>query len=63
MATTSTSTAHGYLTEPATVTRNDRDRRAILPEELTEEDIAAVAASEMDPRHDHLNEEVRSWQP
>ncbi len=39
-----------------------RDRRAILPEELTAEDIAAVAASEMDPRYDHLNAEVRGWQ-
>jgi len=35
----------------------------LLREELTEEDITAVAASEMDPRHDHLNEEVRGWQP
>ena len=40
-----------------------RDRRAVLPEELTEAEIAAVAASEMDPRHDYLNEEVRGWQP
>ena len=39
-----------------------RDRRAILPEELTAEDITAVAASEMDPRHDHLNAEVHGWQ-
>ena len=63
MATISTFVARGHLTKPATIIENDRDRRAILPEELTEEDIAAVAASEMDPRHDHLNEEVRSWQP
>ena len=40
-----------------------RDRRAVLPEELTAEDVAAIAASEMDPRHDHLNEETRGWQP
>ena len=40
-----------------------RDRRAVLPEELTAEDITAIAASEMDARHDHLNEEVRDWQP
>ena len=32
-----------------------RDRRAVFPEELTEQDIAAIAASEMDSRHDHLN--------
>jgi PHD/YefM family antitoxin component YafN of YafNO toxin-antitoxin module len=36
-----------------------RDRRTILPEELTEEEITAIAAAEMHPRHDHLNEEVR----
>ena len=40
-----------------------RDRRAILPEELAADDAAAIAASEMDSRHDHLNEEVRGWQP
>ena len=40
-----------------------RDRRAILPEELTEEEIAAIVASEMDPRHNHLNKEVQGWQP
>ena len=44
------------LAEPVTITKNGRDRRAILPEELTEEDIAAIAGSEMDPRHDQLNE-------
>ena len=40
-----------------------RDRRAVLPEELTAEDAAAIAASEVDPRHGHLNVEVRGWQP
>jgi PHD/YefM family antitoxin component YafN of YafNO toxin-antitoxin module len=40
-----------------------RDRRAILPEELTEEEITAIATAEMDPKHEHLNEEVRGWQP
>ena len=40
-----------------------RDRRAILPEELSEADVTTIAASEMDPRHDHLNEEVCGWQP
>jgi PHD/YefM family antitoxin component YafN of YafNO toxin-antitoxin module len=40
-----------------------RDRRAILPEELTEEEVAAIASAEMDPQHEHLNEEVRGWQP
>ncbi len=40
-----------------------RDRRAILPEELTEEEITAIATAEMDHQHEHLNEEVRGWQP
>ena len=40
-----------------------RDRRAILPEELSEADVTAIAATEMDPRHDYLNEELRGWQP
>ena len=39
-----------------------RDRRAILPEELSEADITAIAASKMDSKHNHLNEEVRGWQ-
>ena len=55
--------ARGHLAEPVTITKNGRDRRAVLPEELTKEDIAAIAASEMDPRHDHLNEDVYGWQP
>ena len=40
-----------------------RDRRAVLPEELTEEEVAAIAVAEVDSRHAHLNEEVRGWQP
>lgn len=33
-----------------------RDRRVFLTEELSDEDIAAIEAVRMDPRHDHLNE-------
>ncbi|MCK8787855.1 type II toxin-antitoxin system Phd/YefM family antitoxin [Roseomonas sp. NAR14] len=41
-----------------------RDRRAILPEELTEEEVAAIAAAEVDPRHAHLNAELgEGWKP
>lgn len=40
-----------------------RDRRAILPEELTEEEVTAIAAAEVGPRHGHLNDEARGWQP
>jgi hypothetical protein len=40
-----------------------RDRRAIRAEELTEEEVAAIAAAEVDPRHEYLNEEARGWKP
>lgn len=40
-----------------------RDRRAILPEELSEEEVAAIAAAEVGPGHEPLNEEARDWQP
>ena len=29
--------------------------QAIMPEDLTDEEITALEASEMDPRHNHLN--------
>ena len=41
-----------------------RDRRAILLEELTEEEVAAIAAAEVDSRHAHLNAELgEGWKP
>lgn len=40
-----------------------RDRRAILPEDLTEAEVTAIAAAEVAPRHAHLNEEARDWRP
>ena len=35
-----------------------RDRRAVRAEELTEEDIAAIEASEMAPGYEHLDAEL-----
>ncbi|MFX6618294.1 type II toxin-antitoxin system prevent-host-death family antitoxin, partial [Acinetobacter baumannii] len=35
-----------------------RDRRAVKAEDLTEEDIAALEASEMAPGYEHLNAEL-----
>ncbi len=35
-----------------------RDRRAVRAEDLTDEDIAALEASEMAPGYDHLNAEL-----
>lgn len=36
-----------------------RDRRAIRPEDLDEAEVAAAAAAEVPPGHEHLNEEAR----
>jgi len=35
-----------------------RDRRAVRAEDLTDEDIAAIEASEMAPGYEHLNAEL-----
>jgi PHD/YefM family antitoxin component YafN of YafNO toxin-antitoxin module len=68
------------VTEPATITKDGRDRlvllsaeeyerlrrrdrRAIRPEGLTEEEAAAIATAEVHSRHAHLNEECRDWRP
>lgn len=40
-----------------------RDRRAIRAEELTEAEIEAIAAAEVPPGHEHLDEETRDWRP
>ena len=41
----------------------NRDRRAISAGELTEDDIALVAKSEVPAGHEHLNAELADWQP
>jgi len=35
-----------------------RHRRVFKTEDLTAEELKAIANSEMDPRHDHLNDEL-----
>ena len=37
-----------------------RDRRAVRAEDLTDEDIAALEASEMAPGYEHLNAELEA---
>jgi len=37
-----------------------RDRRAVRAEDLTDEDIAALEASEMGPGYEHLDAELRA---
>jgi prevent-host-death family protein len=40
-----------------------RDRKVLGLGDVTPEHVAAIAASEMDPRHDLLNDELKDWQP
>jgi prevent-host-death family protein len=40
-----------------------RDRRVIVASDLTDEEIEAIANSRMDPKYDHLNEELKDWKP
>ena len=35
-----------------------RDREVLAVGDLSDADLAAIAATEMDPRHDHLNVEL-----
>ncbi len=39
------------------------DRQVFLTRDLPDEIIAAVAASEMDERHRHLDELIKDWTP
>jgi PHD/YefM family antitoxin component YafN of YafNO toxin-antitoxin module len=40
-----------------------RDRRAIRLEEFSEDDIALISKSEVPPGHEHLDAELKDWQP
>ncbi|MEA2740510.1 MAG: hypothetical protein QOH05_3817 [Acetobacteraceae bacterium] len=40
-----------------------RDRRAIQPEELSEQDLALIAAADVPPEHAHLDAEAADWKP
>jgi prevent-host-death family protein len=40
-----------------------RDRKVILAGDLTDEEIKAIEASEVDPKYNYLNEELKDWQP
>lgn len=39
------------------------DREVLSLGDVTEEDIARIAAARVDPKHDHLNDEIEDWQP
>ena len=40
-----------------------RDRRAFRTEDLTDDEVALVAKSEMPPGHEHLDDELKDWNP
>jgi prevent-host-death family protein len=40
-----------------------RDRRAIRPEDLPEEDIALIAAAEVPAEYTYLDAEIADWKP
>jgi PHD/YefM family antitoxin component YafN of YafNO toxin-antitoxin module len=40
-----------------------RDRRAIRPEDLSQEDLALVAVAEVPAEHAHLDAELADWKP
>jgi PHD/YefM family antitoxin component YafN of YafNO toxin-antitoxin module len=40
-----------------------RDRRAILVEDLSNEEMAEIVGQRVPERFDHLNEELKDWQP
>ena len=40
-----------------------RDRRAITPEQLTDEDAALIAKAEVPAEFAYLDEEIKDWRP
>ncbi len=47
------------LKQPVSITRNGRDCVALRVGDLSDADLAAIAATEMDPRHNHLDDELK----
>ena len=40
-----------------------RDRRVLRTDDLTDKEVALVAKSEMPPGHEHLDDELKDWNP
>ena len=40
-----------------------RDRHVIRPEDLSEDDIAAIAQAEVPAEYAHLDSELATWKP
>ena len=51
------------LSEPVTITKNGRDRRVVRVEDFTAEEIAQIAAAEVPPGYEHLDDELKDWNP
>ena len=39
-----------------------RDRKVLGPGDVTPEDLEAIEKTEMDPKYNYLNEELKDWQ-
>lgn len=51
------------LSEPVIVTRNGRDRTVYAAGELPDDIVDAIARTEMNPRHSHLDALIEDWEP
>ncbi len=40
-----------------------RDRQALRLEDMTTEDMEAISKTEMDPKWNYLNDELKGWKP
>jgi prevent-host-death family protein len=40
-----------------------RDRKVLRLDDMTPEDIEVISKTEMDPKYNYLNEELKDWQP
>ena len=40
-----------------------RDRRVVKLEDFTDEEMALIAQADVPPGHEHLDEELKDWQP
>jgi hypothetical protein len=49
--------------EPATITKNGQERRVVRVEDLTDEEVALIAKSEVPAAYAHLDDEIEHWRP
>jgi len=55
--------SHKALTEPLTIPRNGRDRRAVRLDDFTAAETALIANADVPAEYAHLDAELKDWQP